>query len=107
MVKAMYKKKETLTFKEKYGSDRHLRTWRPTQFKWIGQREGRFRVRRIVESGARECQMFTTLREAKDFVNSSGVDLIKDRSRRETMTYMVEKGGVLLRLGRTNKVRAR
>ena len=88
MVKARDKKKETLTFKEKYGSEKHLRLWRPTQFKWISQRENHFRVRRIVES---ECQVFTTLHEAKDFVTSSGLDLIKDRSRREPMTDMVEK----------------
>ena len=87
MVKARDKKKET----EKYGSEKHLRLWRPTQFKWISQRGDHFRLRRIVESGARECQMFTTLQEAKDFVNSSGLDLIKDRSRRETMTDMVKK----------------
>ena len=91
MVKARDKKKETLTFKEKYGSEKHLRLWRPTQFKWISQRENHFRVRRIVESGARECQVFTTLHEAKDFVTSSGLDLIKDRTKRESMTDMVEK----------------
>ena len=87
MVKARDKKKET----EKYGSEKHLRLWRPTQFKWISQRENHFRVRRIVESGARECQVFTTLHEAKDFVTSSGLDLIKDRTKREKMTDMVEK----------------
>ena len=34
---------------------------------------------------------FASLREAKDFVTSSGLDLIKDRARREPMTDMVEK----------------
>ena len=34
---------------------------------------------------------FTTLREAKDFLNSNDEGLIKDRAKRESMTDMVEK----------------
>ena len=66
----------------------HFVTWKPTPFKYISQRGSRFRVRRTADTA---CPTFASLREAKDFVTSSGLDLIKDRSRREPMTDMVEK----------------
>ena len=72
------------------GPDRHLATWTPTQFKYIRQRDNLFSVRRRAQ-GLTIDRVFPSLREAKDFVTSSGADLIKDRSRREPMTDMVEK----------------
>ena len=69
----------------------HRFTWKPTQFKYISQRGDRFRVRRRVDTAFESGTYFASLREAKDFVTSSGLDLIKDRSRREPMTDMVEK----------------
>ena len=69
----------------------HVFTSKPTQFKYISQRGDRFRVRRRVETVETGCQMFASLREAKDFVTSSGLDLIKDRTKHEKMTDMVEK----------------
>ena len=86
MVKARVNRKDYHTG----GPDRHLATWTPTQFKYISQRANLFHVRRRAQ-GLTINRVFPSLREAKDFVASSGFDLIRHRSRREPMTDMVEK----------------
>ena len=59
----------------KDGSDGHLAVWKGTPFKYISQRGNLFQVR-LRAKGLRINRTFPSLREAKDFVSSSGFDLI-------------------------------
>ena len=75
----------------KDGSDGHLAEWKGTPFKYISQRGNLFQVR-LRAQGLRINRTFPSLREAKDFVSSSGFDLItRTDQKRESMTDMVDK----------------
>ena len=73
MVKARDNKKDQ--HKDRPGMHRVSR--RPTQFQYICHRGNVFLVRRRAKDSDIN-RMFTSLREAKDFLSSSGFDLIKD-----------------------------